>query len=167
MDWTFVVSQVVIVITAIVSAIIAGIITVRYQKSDSLGVSQRTKDRFTAVILAILSLLGVAAPLSGAIWIAYRIYFSIVKWPDVVATRADVLVVAVFVFYFHVNLVLGTYNSANLIKTYRKAQRAKIQREIDAGYRAEMAPLDDAFKKLRETLDKTKEIKPLPPDEKS
>lgn len=155
MDWTFAVSQVVMMITAIVSAIIAGIITVRYQKSDSLGVSQRTKDKFKAVILAMLGLLGIGIPLGSCIKIAYDFYLFVVKSPNAPVTRNDATIISVWVFFFFVLLAQSFYNSSLTLRSYRQAQREKREREFRARQDAELKPLDAAIEKLHKKIHET------------
>jgi hypothetical protein len=159
MDWTFVISQLIVVIAAIVSAIIAGIITVKYQSSGSLGVSQSTKDKFIAVILAILGLLSSVVPLWFAIKIAYNIYYYVLKWPDMPTTRMDALLIAFWVLFFHLLLVLGARNSFHLVKAYRQAQRDKIERELEARQMAQLKPLIEASDRLQQSIDAARETK--------
>lgn len=172
MDWTFAITQIVVMITAIVSAIITGIITVRYQKLDSLGVSQRIRDKFTAVILAILSFLAVAIPLGGLITVAYQIYFFVLKSPNAPVTRAGALLISLYVVGFVVFLAQSAYNFRRVHRGYKQEQQAKREREFRARRDAELKPLDDALKKLKERLDRSrieepeKETESLPPKDK-
>jgi len=154
MDWKFFVAQLITAGTVIVATIAAQAVKQRYKRLGSLGVSQRMKERLTAISLASLVFLGVAIPLGSCIKIAYDFYFYVAKWPNAPATRNDAAVISFWVFFFFVLLVQSIYNSRLMFRAHREAQKQQREREFRARQEAELKPLDDAIKKLKETLDK-------------
>ena len=172
MDWKFFIAQLIAAGTIIVATIAAQAIKQRYKRLGSLGVSQSMKERLSATTLATLAFLAVAIPLGMSINIAYNFYVYVVKSPNAPVTRNDAAVISFWVFFFFVLLVQSFYNSRLMLRSYKESQKEKQEREFRARHDAELKPISDAIKKLREKLDEPlpalpeKEVKSQPPEGK-